>query len=144
MKKEIETEVIIQQRIEKINEAVKVLNKLGREGKDKFLKDKQSQYAAMFGMVMGIEAICDIGNHILAKYFDQSAETYKDVILGLGECEVIPKAFAQKAAGMTDFRNLLIHVYLKIDPKKVYEKLQKAPKQFMEFCQYFLKFLSGG
>lgn len=95
----------------------------------------------MFGMVIGIEAICDIGNHILARYFNRSAETYKDVVLGLGDCEVIPKSFAKKSAHMTDFRNIIIHIYLKIDPAKVYQNLQKAPDEFTKFCQYFLKFL---
>lgn len=141
MKKTIETKVIIHQRIRKIDEAVGELKKLRKTSKSEFLKDKKTQYAAMFAMIIGIEAICDIGNHILAHYFNRSAETYKDIISGLGECEVISRSFAKKSEKLTDFRNLLIHLYLKVDPEKVYDNLKKAPEEFNEFCRCFLKFL---
>jgi len=42
---------------------------------------------------------------------------------------------------MIDFRNLLIHVYEKIDPKRAYQNLQEGPKQFRQFAKYYLKFL---
>lgn len=141
MKKDRETEIIIKERIKKIEEAVLELKKIRQMPPGEFLKNKSLQYSSMYAMIIGIEAICDIGNHILAKYFNRTAETYKDIILFLGECEVIPKSFSQKSAKMTDFRNILIHLYLKIDTKEVYKNLQKAPEEFTKFCQYFLKFL---
>lgn len=141
MKESIETKIIIQQRIRKTEEVVGELKKIRKLSREKFLEDQQVQYASMYAMIVGIEAICDIGNHILAKFFNRPAETYQDIILGLGETGVIPKSLAKKSKSMTDFRNLLIHVYLKIDPEKVYENLQKAPEEFTQFCRYFLKFL---
>lgn len=141
MKKTIETNTIIQQRVEKINEAVSQLKKYREISQSEFIKDKKTQYAAMFAMIIGIEAICDIGNHILSRYFNRSAESYKDVILTLGEVEVIPEKFAKKSSQMVDFRNLLIHIYLKVDPLIVYKNLKKAPEEFTQFCQYFLKFI---
>lgn len=136
-----ESEIIVKERIRKIEEAVEELKRIRELPEEKFLKDKSLQYASMYALVISIEAVCDIGNHILAKYFNRAAETYKDIILLLGECEVIPKEFAEKSAKMTDFRNILIHLYLKIDTKEVYKNLQKAPEEFTRFCRYFLKFL---
>lgn len=136
-----ETEIIIRERIKKLDEVVAQLKKLRQLSKRKFFAGKTVQYAAMYAMVIGIEAICDMGNHILAKYFNRAAETYKDVILLLGEEGVIPKNFAQKSSKMTDFRNVLIHVYLEVDEKKVFENLQKAPEEFTKFSRYFLQFL---
>lgn len=141
MPKNSETEIIIKERIRKIEEAVAELKEIRRLPEKEFAKDKKTQYAAMYAMIIGIEAVCDIGNHILAKYFNKAADTYKDIILFLGESGVIPKEFSQKSAKMTDFRNILIHLYLKIDTKEVYQNLQKAPEEFTKFCQYFLKFL---
>jgi len=136
-----ETEIIIKERVRKLEEAVFQLKKLRHSEEKEFLADKTIQYAAMYVMIMGIEAICDIGNHILAKYFNRAAESYKDVILLLGEEGIIPKSFAKKFSKMTDFRNILIHLYLKVDERKVYENLKKAPEEFIKFSQYFLKFL---
>ena len=138
---ERKTEIIVGERIKKLEEAITELKKLQRFTKKEFLEDKTIQYAAMYAMILGIEAICDIGNHLLAHFFNRPADTYKDIILNLGDCEVIPKSFAQKSSKMTDFRNILIHLYLKIDLEEIYKNLKKAPGEFAKFAQYFVKFL---
>lgn len=141
MASDLETEIIINERIKKIEEVVKELKEIRRLPKEEFVKQKKIQYAAMYAMIIGIEAICDIGNHLLAKYFHRSVESYKDIILLLGECGVIPKKVGERSAKMTDFRNILIHLYLKIDTDLVYQNLKKAPEEFTQFCYFFLKFL---
>lgn len=138
-----ETKIIVGERLRKLEEAISELKKLSRDSKKKFLEDKTIQYAAMYAMILGIEAICDIGNHILAKFFNQPADTYKDIILSLGECGVIPKNFAQRSSKMTDFRNILIHLYLKVEPEEVYKNFKKAPEEFNQFAKFFLKFLKS-
>ncbi len=141
MKNNLETEIIVKERIKKIEEAIGELKQLQKLSKQQFLKEKKIQYASMYAMIIGVEAICDIGNHLLSKYFNRTAETYKDIILFLGECKVIPEDFSQKSAKMTDFRNILIHLYLKVDSEEVYKNLRKAPEEFSKFCRFFLKFL---
>jgi uncharacterized protein YutE (UPF0331/DUF86 family) len=42
---------------------------------------------------------------------------------------------------MADFRNILIHLYLKIDTEEVYKNLKKAPEEFTRFSQLFLSFI---
>ena len=41
-----------------------------------------------------------------------------------GESGFIPKPFSRKIAPMGGFRNILVHDYLKVDPRKVYVALQ--------------------
>ncbi|MGM0365293.1 MAG: type VII toxin-antitoxin system HepT family RNase toxin [Actinomycetota bacterium] len=137
----LETEIIIKERLAKIEEAASELKEIRKLPKQDFFKKKRIQYAAMYAMIIGIEAVCDIGNHILAKYFNTSAGTYKDIILLLGKQRVIPQDFSQQSSQMTDFRNILIHLYLKIDTEEVYKNLKKAPQEFTRFSQYFLDFL---
>jgi len=141
MPDKLETEIIIKERIKKIEEAVAELKQIRRLSKKEFFKEKRIQYASMYAMIIGIEAICDIGNHILSKYFNRAAETYKDVILFLGECKVIPEGFSQKSSQMADFRNILIHLYHDIDTEEVYKNLKKAPEEFTRFSHFFLNFL---
>lgn len=136
-----ETEIIIKERIKKLDEVVAELKEIQKAPKENFFSDTTLQYAAMYAMVVGIEAICDMGNHILTKYFNRGADTYKDIILLLGEMEIIPVSFAKKSAKMTEFRNILIHFYHRVDINEVYTNLQDAPDEFTKFSQYFLKFL---
>lgn len=136
-----ETKIIIEERVDKIREASKELLEYRKKSLEEFLKNTELQYATMYGLIVGIEAICDIGNHILAKYFLAKCEHYEDIIKNLGEYGVIPKELSSRSKEMADFRNFLIHVYHEVDPNKVYVNLQKAPEEFTKFAKYFIKFL---
>lgn len=141
MRVDLESELVIRERIRRVEEVAAQLKVIRASPREAFLQDRTTQYAAMYAMVVGIEAICDIGNHILAKYCARAAESYRDVILFLAECGVIPQAFARESAPMADFRNILVHLYLDVDLEQVWENLQKAPEEFGTFCRYFLQFL---
>lgn len=139
--KTAKTKTIVKERLKKINEAVEQLKSIREKDKDEYLSDIKLQYSSMYAMIIAIEAICDIGNHILAYYFNRAGDTYKDIILQLGKVGVIPEEFSQESASMVDFRNILIHLYIKVNEEKVYQYLQKAPEEFNKFSQYFLDFL---
>lgn len=74
----------IQDKLLKLQEAVNVLNELKSVSEQDFLKDLKTNGAAMFNMLVSIELIVDIGNHILAEVFQKPEKTYRDVILALG------------------------------------------------------------
>lgn len=106
-----------------------------------FLGDKIIQSAAMFNLLIGIELIVDIGNHILSEEFQKTGKSYKDVIIYLGETKIVPQAFAEENAEMADFRNKLVHDYDRIDSQKVFDYLQKAPDVFRAFAKAYVEFL---
>jgi len=54
MKDKLETEIIIKERIKKIEEAVAELKQLRRLPKQRFFKEKRIQYASMYAMIIGI------------------------------------------------------------------------------------------
>lgn len=97
--------------------------------------------ATLYRMQVGIEAIIDIGSHILAEHFKQHADTYRDVILELGKHGVVPDEFAKANAEMADFRNLLVHHYVELDPQKAFANIEKAPAIFRSFATHFVAFL---
>lgn len=141
MKKEESTYELITKKLKKLEEATLELEEFQKISKKEFLKDKITQHACFYDFVIAIEVICDIGNHILAKYYLKGEAKYKDIIIKLGEIGIIPEKFANQTKNMTDFRNLLIHVYEKIDPEEAFQNLQKAPEEFNKFARYYLKFL---
>lgn len=131
----------IQEKLFKLQEAVKVLSELQSESQEDFLKDAKLQGAAMFNLIIGIELIVDIGNHILTESFQKPAKTYRDVIVYLGEVGVIPLEFAEENKAMPDFRNKLIHDYDRIELEKVYEYFQKSANVFRQFAKCYIEFL---
>ena len=135
MKNEVIGEKLV--RLEEIIATLKDFEKIPRKD---FLEQRKIYFGAIYALVIGVEIICDLASHILAYYFGRKAETYKDIIRLLAEVEVIPKSFAKKTIKMTDFRNLAIHVYARVDSKKIYQYLPLAINQFEQYIKYFLKF----
>lgn len=131
----------IKNKLAKLEECIEVLEKLKETPKKEFLKNKEKSGAAMHYLVIGIEVIVDIGQHILSEIFNSRGESYEEIILKLGEKKVANKNFAKENAKMAKFRNLLIHEYIKVDLNKVYANLQKAPDIFRQFAKYFQEFL---
>lgn len=134
---------IIKEKLAKLEKTIEALKYFQKIPKDKFVSSERVFFGPIYALVIGIEIICDIGNHILSYYFGRQAETYKEIIELLAEVEVIPQKFAKRTVEMTKFRNLAIHVYAKVDPKKVYKYIPQAIKQFKVYSRYFLKFLEG-
>jgi len=131
----------IENKLVKLRECIEVLENLKRTPKEKFLKSKEKSGATMHYFVVGIEVIVDIGQHILNEVFQTRGDSYEEIITRLGEVKVVDENFAKENADMAKFRNLLIHEYIKIDLKKVYQNLQKAPEIFRKFAKAYQEFL---
>jgi uncharacterized protein YutE (UPF0331/DUF86 family) len=91
-------------------------------------------WAVERGLHLAAEIVFDIGNHILSAHFGVSAADYEDILVQLARREVIPASLLARLKGLGGFRNILVHGYLRVDPKRVQEFLRAAPAQFSEFA----------
>ena len=130
----------IKEKLDLLDEVIDKLKQCAAVPKEDFIADFLVSDAALHNLVLGIEIIVDIGNHILSEAFHVGADSYKETIEKLGETGVVPRDFAKKNADMAKFRNLIIHAYGEIDMKQVYQNLQKAPDIFRKFAEYFSDF----
>ena len=73
---------------------------------------------------MAIEAAIDVGSDLLAKHSFKAAGGYREVFRLMGEAGILPRDFAERIAPMGGFRNVLVHMYLEVDPRKVYDIVQ--------------------
>lgn len=80
-----------------------------------------------------------MGTHILARIPEGGKEKdYSEVLLSLGRLEVIPMEFAKKIYKMAGLRNWMVHGYLEVEPKKLYQNIKKNLGDFDRFCQYIV------
>lgn len=131
----------IKEKLLKLDDAVKLLEKYRAVSREDFLTDFTTNSAAMYNLIIGIEVIIDIGAHMLSEAYQASPKEYREVIEKLGEYDIVPSVIAKEHAGMTGFRNIIVHQYGEVDMKLVYENLQKAPDVFREFAKYYMEFL---
>ncbi len=132
--------ISINDKLFRLQETTRVIGEIVAESAGGPVKDERSKSALYFNLIVSIEIILDIGNHILAESFNTPANSYKDIILGLGEKGVVPKEFSVKNRDMGDFRNKIVHDYDQIDDRKAIAYAREAPAIFKEFMKYFMDF----
>ncbi len=137
-------EETIRLRLQRLDECLDKLRKVCQPVDfDTYRRDSLIQDITERNLEVAIQAILDIGNHIIAASGWQSPDSYADVLDTLTEHGVLPETFVLKLRGMAQFRNILVHEYLKIDHKTVYNILQTKVDQFEQFARYIIAWLEG-
>lgn len=136
----IDHESIVEKKA-KLKQVIRVLKKLREYSLEQLSSDEIAVGSVLHYLTVGIEAILDVGSHILTEDFAVSPETYEDVIVLLGKHNVIDVKLAQVSTGMGKFRNKMIHEYADMDIAKVYAYLKIAPDSFEQFDQAFSVYL---
>ena len=131
---------VILDRLQGMKENLAILEKLKKIPHDEFVETPEIYKLSERCLQISIECILDISHYLIAQRDLPRAEG-KEAILALGIIGVLPKDFAQEISGMTGFRNILIHEYLKIDREKVYQNTQRV-NDFYLFQKFILKFLA--
>ncbi len=90
---------------------------------------------------VALECAIDIGEMIISKEKLKRSETYNEVFLILGEHGILPGDFAIKFAPSAGFRNILVHMYAKIDIGKLYYYLQNNIEDLEQFGKYIAQYL---
>jgi len=110
---------------------------------DDFLAEKDNFPLASHWLRIALESVLTIATHILSRLPQNGKEKdYTQVLLGLGDYNVLPQSFSQKIKGMASYRNRLVHLYWKITPKELLEILKEDLDDFSEFIRYIKKFIT--
>lgn len=131
----------LRERLAKLEEVIGRLREVAAVDRDDFLRDYRRQWLAERGLELAAQAVLDIGNHILAGEFGESATEYEGIVRGLGARGVLSTALGKRLQGLGGFRNILVHGYLGIDAEKVYAALQRSGRDFTDFEAEILAWL---
>ena len=113
-------------RIDVIRAALSRLKELSKLSRDEFLEDYKNPASAETFIRHCLEAIFDIGRHILAKTGKvRLTHEYKNIGKGLGESGVISKQLMSTLIEMAGYRNRIVHLYHEITDEELYEIIQK-------------------
>jgi uncharacterized protein YutE (UPF0331/DUF86 family) len=92
-------------------------------------------------MEVSLACMIDICEMIVSSEKLRRPDTYREVILVLGQHEILPEEFARKLAPAAGFRNVLVHMYADIDLEKLYSHLQNDIDDLELFAEYIAKYL---
>ncbi|MGI5859111.1 MAG: type VII toxin-antitoxin system HepT family RNase toxin [Tepidanaerobacteraceae bacterium] len=83
---------------------------------------------------MAVEACLDIANHIISYEGYREPVDNKDVFQVLFEQKILDERLMENLKKMAQFRNVIVHDYIRIQPEIVYAILQKNLGDILEFA----------
>lgn len=132
---------VLRKRLNKLEEHLEILHHLQRYDFETFTNDPERYGSAERFLHLTIEALTDIGNHIIADLALGTVNSYRDIPQILAEREYIEPELAATWIKMIGFRNVLVHEYLEIDRRIVYDMLQTRLRDLETLQRVFTQFL---
>lgn len=113
--------VLVEQRLGLIAGYLRAMESLSLVPKDEFLGDEVRIAAAESFLRRTLEAVFDIGRHVLAKSgFVNLAAEYKSIARGLVERGFIDSRLGDVLVEMAGYRNRLVHLYNEISAEEIH------------------------
>ena len=112
---------LIRARCAEIDTSLSRLEEIGCLSRETFLSNQGTRDVACYRLLIAIEAALALCFHVSAKRLHQVPEEYAGCFTALEQAELIPADLSSRLQQMARFRNLLVHVYWKIDYGQVYE-----------------------
>lgn len=125
---------LIRTRCSEIEESLDRLERIKVRAREEFLADRDMQDIACYRLLVAIEAAIALCYHISARRSHKVPEEYAQCFRLLHGVKVIPAALAERLQRMARFRNLLVHMYWKLDYNRVYDALQESLEDLRAFC----------
>ena len=136
--------LLISQRLVLITGYLAELATLAETRQSDFVADKIKSAAAESYLRRSLEAIFDVGRHILAKSgsIDLATE-YKAIARGLFQKKVISEDISQELVEMAGYRNRLVHLYHEITDEELYGIIRHNLTDIHQFVKQIRDFINS-
>ncbi|MEG6523058.1 type VII toxin-antitoxin system HepT family RNase toxin [Desulfotomaculum sp. 1211_IL3151] len=131
---------LIFERVSIIANSVSRLKILADTPLDQFRIDEDAIDIAENRLRKALEALFDLGRHVVIKSGLGVPADYRSVIEKLREAGCLPVDFAQNISGIAGYRNRIIHDYNKVTPEELYEIMQNRLTDLTQYCKYIIDF----
>ena len=131
---------LVRARCQEIEDSLARLDEL-RKGltKDQFLNDRDAQDIASYRLLVAIEAALALCYHVAAKRLRKVPEEYAECFKILADGGIIPGELSGQLQKTARFRNMLIHMYWKVDYGAVFEILNASLDELRIFSREIVK-----
>lgn len=97
------------------------IRKLPLESLEAFTADAQTTAAAESYLRRSLEALLDLGRHMLAKGFGEPAAEYKAIATGLERHGVLDAPTAGLLRTLAGYRNRMVHFYHELSAEELHD-----------------------
>lgn len=132
---------VIHKRLNKLDEYLQILYGLQKYSLEEFLSEPEHYASVERFLHMAIESTIDIGSHIVSGLGLGDVNWYSDIAAIMEEKGYISVELREKWIRIVGFRNILVHQYIEVDRKIVYDVLQNRLADLEELKKVFASFL---
>ena len=125
---------VLQARVSYIEDSLRSLERFkGITYKD-FHSNPDNFRIAFYDLHRALEAVMDIGTHILSRIPGSRPTSYKDIPRLLEKNKIVPTDFATNSlTKMAGYRNRMVHFYGEITEIEIYDIIQEELEDFYTF-----------
>jgi uncharacterized protein YutE (UPF0331/DUF86 family) len=135
---------MIRERLSLIQDAASILRDLGSLPLAQFVADIRNPATAESYLRRALEAVFDIGRHLLAASGQVSlASEYKSIARGLGQQGIVAADLASRLDLMAGYRNRLVHLYAQVTPQELHAIINEDPGDLRDFVRSIEGWLSA-
>lgn len=99
-------------------------------------KDRDKRNMALHAMLVAIQSAIDAASHLVAQNKLRRPSSYREGFEILAEAEVLPSEMAQKLADLAGFRNVLVHIYWRLNLEEAFAILQGGSMVLRSYLEY--------
>lgn len=103
--------------------------------------DRDKRNMALHALLVSIQTAIDIANHLIAERGLRRPSTYRESFEILSNEGIVPSKLGDELADLAGFRNVLVHIYWKLNLEEVYGVLKNDLKTIKEFSDIIKKLL---
>lgn len=111
---------VVVERLDWVDRMVAEIEALPLQSRDQFFADSRNVWTAESCLRRALEALLDLGRHILAKGFGVGTTEYKEIAAQLGQQRVLSADDAELLRVLAGYRNRMVHFYHEISPEELY------------------------
>jgi len=111
------------------------LNPILEKSLTEYLKEDYFKFSTERLIQLIVECAADINNHVVVKKGHKPPEDYRSSFVKAAEVGLISRELADKIKGSAGMRNILVHEYMDIDDKLLFETIPLAVEHYREYCK---------
>ena len=135
---------VLRSRLAYIEDSLRSLERFRGIPFEQFHSNSDNFRISFFDLHRALEAILDIGSHILSRIPGARPSSYKDIPRLLQKHKIIPPDFAAKQlTKMAGYRNRMVHFYGEITEKEIYQIIQEELQDLQSFCVHIERVLKN-
>ena len=134
-------EELIRTRCQEIEESLGRLERIKTVPKEDFLKDRDIQDIACYRLLVAIEAALGLCYHVAARHLKKVPQEYAECFYILADAGIIATDLSESLQKMARFRNLLVHMYWKVEYGTLYELIQHDLEDLRRFSKSIVALL---